>query len=268
MEYFAGWDVAVEETSLCVIDQEGKVVLETSVATDPVAIFKGLKNYAAGYGESATRPDRCRHGCRSSQAAWPSGSLSQGLPHALCAVGDAQQDQQGGSARDRAHHAPRLVLRRSTSRAKRAIGCAVAHAEAQSQAQVPRPRERDPPLDQGIRAQGRQHQPRRVRGAGARAGGGRSADRLSHRLHAAGARRDELCQRFMRIPGVGPISALAFKTSIDDPRGFRRSKTVGAYLGLTSRAGNPAPRSTFRAASPKPEMARFAIRSTRRPTSC
>ena len=39
----------------------------------------------------------------------------------------------------------------------------------------------------------------------------------------------------MRIPGVGPISALAFKTAIDDPHRFRHSKTVGAYLGLTSR---------------------------------
>jgi transposase len=45
-------------------------------------------------------------------------------------------------------------------------------------------------------------------------------------------RRDELCRRFMRIPGVGPISALAFKTAIDDPHRFRHSKTVGAYLGL------------------------------------
>jgi transposase len=48
-------------------------------------------------------------------------------------------------------------------------------------------------------------------------------------------RQDELCRRFMRIPGVGPISALAYKTLIDDPRRFRHSKTVGAYLGLTSR---------------------------------
>jgi hypothetical protein len=39
----------------------------------------------------------------------------------------------------------------------------------------------------------------------------------------------------MRIPGVGPISALAYKTLTDDPRRFRHSKTVGAYLGLTSR---------------------------------
>jgi transposase len=56
-----------------------------------------------------------------------------------------------------------------------------------------------------------------------------------HKVVVAFVRRDELCRRFMRIPGVGPISALAFKTAIDDPRRFRQAKTVGAYLGLTSR---------------------------------
>jgi transposase len=45
MEYFAGMDVAMEETSICVLDQDGKVVLETAVATDPDAIFKALKNH-------------------------------------------------------------------------------------------------------------------------------------------------------------------------------------------------------------------------------
>jgi transposase len=39
MEYFAGLDVAMEETAMCVIDWEGKVVLETSVPTAPDAIF-------------------------------------------------------------------------------------------------------------------------------------------------------------------------------------------------------------------------------------
>jgi transposase len=56
-----------------------------------------------------------------------------------------------------------------------------------------------------------------------------------HKLVVVMVRQDELCRRFMRIPGVGPISALAFKTSIDDPHRFRRSKTVGAYLALASR---------------------------------
>ena len=46
---------------------------------------------------------------------------------------------------------------------------------------------------------------------------------------------DELCRRFMTIPGVGPVTALAFKSTIDDPGRFRRSSDVGAHLGLTPR---------------------------------
>ena len=48
-------------------------------------------------------------------------------------------------------------------------------------------------------------------------------------------KNDELCRRFMTIPGVGPVTALAFKTTIDRPDRFRRSADVGAHLGLTPR---------------------------------
>jgi len=57
-------------------------------------------------------------------------------------------------------------------------------------------------------------------------------------LHAALLRivkNDELCVRFMGIPGVGPVTALAFKTTIDRPDRFRRSADVGAHLGLVPR---------------------------------
>ena len=47
-----------------------------------------------------------------------------------------------------------------------------------------------------------------------------------HEVVIAIVRQDELCRRFMRIPGVGPISALAYKTLIDDPHRFGHSKTV------------------------------------------
>jgi transposase len=67
MEYFAGLDVAMEETAICVIDREGKVVLEIKVATDPDAIFKALKPYAPrSCAGPAMKRDRCRRGCRSS----------------------------------------------------------------------------------------------------------------------------------------------------------------------------------------------------------
>lgn len=46
---------------------------------------------------------------------------------------------------------------------------------------------------------------------------------------------DPLCRRFMTAPGVGPITALSFKSAIDDPHRFRRSRAVGAHFGLTPR---------------------------------
>ena len=49
------------------------------------------------------------------------------------------------------------------------------------------------------------------------------------------ARHDAQVRRFMTVPGVGPITALCFKATIDDPARFTRSRSVGAYVGLTTR---------------------------------
>jgi len=49
----------------------------------------------------------------------------------------------------------------------------------------------------------------------------------------AAARADAVCRQLMTAPGVGPITALAFRATIDDPGRFRRSRDVGAHLGLT-----------------------------------
>src|SRR6266702_687407 len=49
------------------------------------------------------------------------------------------------------------------------------------------------------------------------------------------ARHDLQVRRFMTAPGVGPITALCFKATIDDPTRFKRSRSVGAYVGLTTR---------------------------------
>jgi transposase len=47
------------------------------------------------------------------------------------------------------------------------------------------------------------------------------------------ARKEEACRRLMSVPDVGPITALAFRATIDRPERFRRSRDVGAHLGLT-----------------------------------
>jgi len=49
------------------------------------------------------------------------------------------------------------------------------------------------------------------------------------------ARNDAQVRRFMTTPGVGPITALCYLATIDDPTRFKKSRNVGAYLGLTTR---------------------------------
>lgn len=49
------------------------------------------------------------------------------------------------------------------------------------------------------------------------------------------ARHHQAVARLMTVPGVGPVTALGFAAAIDDPTRFRRSRQVGAYLGLTPR---------------------------------
>src|SRR5262245_5173941 len=49
------------------------------------------------------------------------------------------------------------------------------------------------------------------------------------------ARYDAQVRRFMTVPGIGPITALCFKATNDDPTRFKRSRSVGAYVGLTTR---------------------------------
>ena len=54
-----------------------------------------------------------------------------------------------------------------------------------------------------------------------------------HRKLLALVRNDEVCRRLMTVPGVGPVVSLAFVATIDTPARFRRSKAVGPALGLT-----------------------------------
>ena len=66
--------------------------------------------------------------------------------------------------------------------------------------------------------------------------------------------RDELCRRFMAIPGVGPVTALSLSTAIDDPalpllarcrrlfRPDRKAKAVRTSIdvqGRITKAGDP-----------------------------
>jgi transposase len=55
------------------------------------------------------------------------------------------------------------------------------------------------------------------------------------RLVRRAARADEVCRLLMTAPGVGPVVALAFRSGVDDVRRFAKSRLVGVHLGLTPR---------------------------------
>jgi transposase len=49
------------------------------------------------------------------------------------------------------------------------------------------------------------------------------------------AKSDPVTRLLMTTPGVGVIVALTFRSAVDDPDRFPRSRDVGAWLGLTPR---------------------------------
>ena len=54
-----------------------------------------------------------------------------------------------------------------------------------------------------------------------------------HRALLALVRADPVCRQLMSVPGVGAIVAITFKSGVDDPSRFRRSRDVGPHFGLT-----------------------------------
>ena len=46
MDHFAGLDVSVKDTSVCIVDDAGKIVREVKVASEPEALLSVLKNSA------------------------------------------------------------------------------------------------------------------------------------------------------------------------------------------------------------------------------
>lgn len=60
----------------------------------------------------------------------------------------------------------------------------------------------------------------------------RTLEREAKRLADADVR----CELLQTMPGVGPLTALAFVSAMDEAERFSKSSSVGAYLGLTPRS--------------------------------
>ncbi|MBL8544298.1 MAG: IS110 family transposase [Hyphomonadaceae bacterium] len=253
MEHFAGLDVATVESALCVVDGAGKIVFEAKLASEPAAIAAALKPYAQSL----------------RQIGHEAGALSPWLQHELKAMGWSIQcletvhvkaalkaqrnktdrnDARGLAqmmrtgwfksvhVKSEASYRLRLLLsnRRNLKRKFLDLENAVRHSLKAFGVKVSAQCGR-----MGFDAKVRElvgHDPMLsgLCDAMLRARAVLWAEYTKlHRLVVQVTLQDEVCQRFMAIPGVGPVTALAFKSAVDDPTRFKKSTNVGAYFGLT-----------------------------------
>lgn len=254
MDYVAGLDVSVKETSICIVDADGKVVREVKVATEPDAIVAVLTHKGL----------TCR------RVGLEAGPLSQWLSGALAAAGvpvicvetrhmkaalSAQinktdrNDARGIAQMMRVglYRAVHIKSVQSQERRMLLTSRKLLQSKALDIENDLRGTLRNFGLKVGPVSQAKFAA--RVRElidgqAGlkaivepmlaARQALREQFDRL-HRMVLAIVRDEPACRRLMTIPGVGPVTALTFQATIDTPRRFSRSKAVGAALGLTPR---------------------------------
>ena len=254
MDYFAGLDVSMDETHVCVLDREGVVIYEDKAASTPAAIANEL-----------ARAPNCR------RIVFETGRMAPMLYHGLSQLGlpivcvESRQAYQAlkslathktdrNDARGLAHLArtgffkpvhvkslPAHAIRSLISARKNLVGQRVT-LENQIRGLavvfgVRLPRALSPAfIKQALGAS------EGVAGLSAALRGLIAArDAVMGAVAAIDAdmerivRASEACRRLMTIPGVGKLTALAFTAAIDDPERFRRSRDLGAYLGLVPR---------------------------------
>lgn len=252
MKYFAGLDVSLEETAICVVDETGGLVRELRAASEPRAMIAAL----SGLGLALERIglEAC------SLTAWLHDELrAAGLP-AICietrAANAAMKTMPNKTDRNDARALAQIMrtgwyrqvhVKSRQCRQWRSLLVArrTVLNEMRSIENVVRAVLREGGIKLGT--PGRKSFAARVR---ALAGGDVLMMRLVEPLLAILVtmlaqlerltkqvldivRQEEVCRRLMSVPGVGPITALAFRATIDRPDRFRRSRDVGAHLGLT-----------------------------------
>jgi len=252
MEHFAGIDVSLEQSSVCVMDATGKIVREAKVASEPEALvrfFGGLGFPVVRIGLEAGPLSQWLHAGLSEAGLMTVLLETRHVKAALSAMvvktdrkdarGIAQLLRMGWfrpvhckSADAQEVHA--LLVGRKLLQAKlhdvelsirgilRGFGLKVGKiSKGQFAARVQELIAGQVMLETVIGAM-----------LTARASLQSEFMRL-HRKMLAIVREDAVCRRLMTVPGVGAVVALTFTSAIDDPARFSSSKAVGPHFGLT-----------------------------------
>jgi transposase len=252
MEHFAGLDVSVNETSICIVDDAGRIVRETKVASEPDALLAVLKNTAYHFKRIGLEAGPLSQ--------WLYSALGEANLPVICvetrhmrAVLQAQinktdrNDARGIAQMMRAglYRPVHVKTLRSQKLRMLLIHRKLLQSKAIAVENDLRGTLRNFGLKVGIVGKLKfetrirelvENLPdlailvepllvvRRVL---------REQIAVLHRRLLVIVRDDDVCRRLMTVPGVGPVVALTFRATLDVPARFRNSRAVGAALGLT-----------------------------------
>ncbi len=252
MEHYAGIDVSLERSSVCVVDATGRVVREAKVASEPAALvgfFRQLGLPVVRIGLEAGPLSQWLHAGLAKAGLEAVLLETRHVKAALSAmVVKTDRKEARGIAQLLRMGWYRPVHRKSPdAQEARAllVGRKLLQAKLRGVELSIRGLLRGFGLKVGEASKGRlaarveelvagQAMLETVIGAmlQAREGLQREFMRL-HRRMLAIVRGDAVCRRLMTAPGVGALVAVTFKTAVDDPERFRTAKAVGAHFGLT-----------------------------------
>ena len=252
IDHFAGLDVSVKDTSICIVDDAGKIVREVKVASEPEALLAVLKNPAYRFKRVGLEAGPLSQ--------WLYSALAEsGLP-VICvetrhmrAVLKAQINKTDRNDARGIAQMMRVGLYRpvhvKTLRSQKLRMLLTHRKLLQSKAIA---------LENDLRSTLRNFG-LKVGIVGAVKFEGRIKElvenlpdlavlvepllvvrRVLHEqlgiLHCRLldiVRNDDVCRRLMTVPGVGPVVALTYRATVDVPARFKNSKAVGASFGLT-----------------------------------
>ena len=252
MDYYAGIDVSLEYSSLCVVDANGKIVREGKVSSEPATLISWLRSL----------------GYELSRIGLEAGPLSQWLFAAMREAGLAVELLETRHVRD-AFKAMPVKSDRNDARGIaqlmrlgwfRPVHCKSMGAQETRAVLTARKLVQSKLRDVENSLRGM------LRGFGLKVGkttelgfagrieelvvGHPHLEMITNALLAVHAvlrnefqafqkqvrkmaRSDTRARLLMSTPAVGPIVALTYASAIDDPARFKSSKRVGAHFGLT-----------------------------------
>lgn len=254
MDYFAGLDVSLEKTRICVLDRDGMVVHEATALSSPDAIaaaLAGAPECSRVVFETGRMAPMLYHGlvelgvrvvCIESRQAYQAlKTLATHKTDRNDARGLAQLARTGFFKAVHVKSLPAHAVRALIMARKKLVGQRVT-LENQIRGLavvfgVRLPRGLSPAFVEQVlsMSNGMDGLSGAMRGLIA------ARDAVLGAIAAIDAdmrklvRASDACRRLMTIPGVGHLTALAFTAAIDDPARFRRSRDLGAYLGLVPR---------------------------------